>query len=455
MGLLSDVALGGVTRLERTLGKRAALSTATQLVDTLPDGAGRDEAWLRAIGLASELGDPSLDLLLARWATAKSRRKSTSKHARRLLARLLSTGLSDAARQLAEAEQTRTQGRRSEASAAYAHGRALEQLGQDDAALSAYRKAMRRGAKQPRLRRSAAARETRLLQRIGRVDEAARQAKELLPLSDAAPVERLWVAAAALHAPGRYTRAAALDVLVELSAVEALRPHVERLAAQHAERFGPLTAPEADRVRMVLAGNDEATRALEALLSLSRREAVAPSSAASTSPRIAAMLPRARAVADGDAPGPQPTNPEALHAWLGLAIVHAASGGRGVEARSLLDTLAARIEAGARIEGVHWSAFRAAAADSPVRARRLAAACLSRPGEPPSEGYVTIAQTLTSLTAFDEVAVALARAVRRRERGAKAQLAKHLRHLGWRAAEAGERDHAIAHLREAKRLAED
>ena len=163
MGLLDELALGGVDRLERGLGKRAALRALLPLLDPMPPGAGRSQAFARAMGLAAELEPETLEGLCERWADERGARHRDA----RLLVRALIDGRPGAAARVAEAELRRCAGTYDEASAAYAVGRAREALGELPAALEAYRRAARRGLEQPKLRRAAAIREVRVLWRRG------------------------------------------------------------------------------------------------------------------------------------------------------------------------------------------------------------------------------------------------------------------------------------------------
>src|SRR5690606_17886341 len=229
---------------------------------------------------AAELGDDAhLESLCARWSV-----DGVGREARGLLRRLSAAGRADAAARLARAEGDRAASPQDEAPARYALGRCLEAAKRLPEALSAYDDAERLASDQPRLRQSAAARGVRVLLALGRREEAAYRAGRLLPLERAAPEERLALAVAALEAPGRYRRAAALDVLEQLArAGGAVGREAARFAAWHAERSGPsLSDIEADRIGAVL--GPEGARAVQAL----RAEAAAPGP----------LLARAKAVAE-------------------------------------------------------------------------------------------------------------------------------------------------------------
>src|SRR5690606_10264448 len=155
----------------------------------------------------------------------------------------------------------------------------------------------------------------------------------LLPLERAAPEERLALAVAALEAPGRYRRAAALDVLEQLArAGGAVGREAARLAAWHAERSGAsLRDIEADRIGAVL--GPEGARAVQAL----RAEAAAPGP----------LLARAKAVAEGFAAGPRiEGGGRERVGWLGLAACAALRDKNRVEAREHLRELIERVRGG-------------------------------------------------------------------------------------------------------------
>ena len=444
MGLLDELALGGVERLERGLGKRAALRALTPLLDSMPQGRGRSQAFARAMALAAELGRDELDPLIARWAEERSARH---RDARGLIRELLGAhpGM---ARAVAEAEVRRTAGTYDEASACYAAGRCCETTGDPDAALERYRRAARRGVDQPRLRRSAAMREVRVLLEVGDRDEAARVAAGLLPADDAPDADRLVLAVAALASPGRYRRAAALDVLERLAPTH---PAAVAHAAAHLDaRAGALDPIEVDRARAVLALHPDPVARAIADTQLTAIATLSPVAAAHADPETEAFLPRARAALEGAPAGPRPESPRAGVAWLGLAALHAADA-HPDELRHHLEEAARRLREGARAEPPLWTAALRAVEVAPRAAAALAHALIEAPGAPPPRGYLPLAQALEPVAPELSRAL-LRRAAARREDGARAALAVRLRQAGWEAADAGRRDEAIALLREAKRL---
>lgn len=440
MGVFDELALSGVDRVERSLGPRAALRALVPLLDTLPAGRGRARALLRAIVYAAEVGDDGLlDSLCARWPA-----DGVANEARAAIRRLLRARPSAAVR-LAKAELERASTPEEQARASYVLGRCLEAAGGLEQALEAHARARSLASDQPRLRQSAAAREVRALLATGRREEAAHRAAGLLPLERAEPEDRLAVAVAALEASGRYRRAAALDVLEQLArAGGELGRDAVRFAAWHAERAGSaLSRIEADRVEAVLAHHPEGELARAQLAAL-RAGAFEPGP----------LLARAKAVAEGNAAGPRVDgSAREVVGWLALAACAALRSESRADAREHLRELTTQLRRGARVEAPIWTASILALRDARLAAegRELAAALLDRAGEPPPRGYAHFAEALERGEAPELARKAWRRAAARREPGARERLARLLRWEGWRAAEAGERDAAIALLEEARR----
>lgn len=442
MGVLDELALSGVDRLERTLGARAALRALVPMLDTLPAGRGRARALLRAIEYAAELDDGALlESLCARWLA-----EGHGTEARACIRRLLTAERAEAAVRLAQVDWRRAKGEH-EAAAGYVLGRCFEAAGRLAEALEAHAYVREHARDQPRLCQSAAAREVRALLSLGRRDEAARRASRVLPLERAAPEERLAVAVAALDAPGRYRRALALDVLEQLARAGGdVGREAILFAARHAERAGAaLSAAEAERIEAVIAVDgaaDEARRRLSAL----RAGRAEPG----------ALLARAKAVAEGNAAGPRVQDEgRELVGWLGLAACAALRAESRADAREHLRELTQRLRRGARAEAPVWTASALALRDARVSdvGRELAEALFARGDEPPPRGYASVAEVLEAAGAPELATQAWRRAAARREPGARDHLAHLLRWRGWQAAQAGDRDAAIALLEEARRLA--
>lgn len=438
--MLDELAIEGAEQIERRLGKRAALRALGPVLDSMPEGKARARAHLRVMVLAAGVDEVRFETLAAAW---ESERHGKHRDARRAVRALLREGPTAAAVTVARAELARTRDTFHEAGAAYLLGLALEGA-RVPGALEAYDRAALRADDQPRLRERARVRALRL---CDATDEAARRAAELLPLRDAAPADRLAVAAAALASPGRYRRASALDVLEELARHGGeVGRYARARAAAHAESAS-LSAIEVDRVRAVI-GHGATEAQLAAFDALVRLAAGDPGAA-----RGEEAL-RARAVLEGCPPGPRPAEGRLLVEWLALAVVHASREGRVSETRELLREAHYRIAEGARIEAPLWTAVHVAMAVAEEPARALTRGLLARrTGEPPPRGYLPLANAWLAAGATDEGVALLRRAARLREPGARRRLAEHLRHAGWRAAAEGRREEAITRLREAKRLA--
>jgi tetratricopeptide (TPR) repeat protein len=460
VGVIDDLALSGVDRVERSLGKRAALRALVPLLDSLPAGPGLARGVLRAIAYAGELDEiGTLHGLTAKWAAISH---GAASEARALIAELLGMRKPRAALELARAEVDRTRGGDEETAAQYALGRALEASGELRPALAAYEDAARRSPHRPRLTQAASVREVRVLAKLTERDEAARRASRLLPLEKGATEDRLALAVIALDAPGRYARAAAIDVLaaVARSGGELGRAAV-RWAAWHAERSGAaLSEIEADRIEAVLAlwpdtsAARNAVERLRAIASMPEGD-TAIARAAHADKDSEALLSRGRMLLERAAPGPRPTGERAILGWLGLSAIHAVRAGEAREALEALRELSSRIRNGARVEAPAWTAALTSMREERLvdAAAALLAVLLTREMEPPPRGFGSVAEAL-DLTGRHELAmVAWRKAASRREAGARERLASILCHRGWKAAQRGARDEAIQLLREARRLA--
>ncbi|MBX3274131.1 MAG: hypothetical protein KF729_27945 [Sandaracinaceae bacterium] len=441
MGMLDELAIDGAERIERSLGKRAALRALAPLLDSMPEGAARARARLEVLRLAAGVDPVRFGIRCVAWETE---RHGEHRAVRRVVRALLKEGERASAVALARAEVARVRETRAEAPASYLLGLALE-AAHEAGAREAYDHAAARAAGRPRLESRA---RVRALLATADPGERARRAEALLPLASAPPEHRLAVAVAALGSSGRYRRAAALDVLEEL--VRAGGPvgeHALARAALHAESAAS-SAIERDRVRAILVQGGASPEALAALDALARMAAGAAGAA-----RDEAGL-RARAVLDGLAPGPRPREGRLLVEWLALAIVHAAREGRAAEVRELLREAHFRIAGGARVEAPLWTAVLVGAPFAREPARTLVRAlCARADAEPPPRGHLVLADAWLATGASEEGVALLRRAAAAREPGARARLALYLRSAGWTAAREGRRDEAIRLLREAKRLA--
>ena len=444
MGVLDELAIEGGKRLERRLGKRAALRTLAPVLDSMGEGAGRARLHLRVMVLAAEVDRPRFEALAAAWP---AERGAKHRDVKRAIRDLLVRGAAAVAVDVAEVEVARTGGAYDEASARFALGRAREAAGDRGGARREYERARLAADEQPSLRRRV---EVRAVRVDDDPDRAAALAGPLLPLADAPRADRLAVAVAALASPGRYRRAAAIDVLDELSrGGDEVARHALARAARHAETT-PLSPIESDRLRALFEhrGHPEAIARIDALGRFGDGEA-------SRIPDADRAALRARAVLDGMSPGPRPeADGRGRVGWVALAIVHACRERRVAEARARLREATDLVDGGARVEAALWTAAHVAIAASPSAARALTTALLDRGiGEPPPRGFGALADAWLAAGAHDEGVRLLRRAARLREPGSRRRLASHLRTEGWRAAAEGRRDDAIALLREAKALA--
>ena len=456
--MVEDAAIEAAIRVHRALGPAAALRTLSPFLQSSA-GRGRARVLLRMSTWAAAADAARFERLLALWEVEPGGRHADLSSA---LRSLFEADLAPQAVRLARSEierlahlrehggtaRAKQRARYDDASAHYLLGRALEAAWQEGAE-RVYDRAAELAEAQPQLALRARGRAVRVCTDRA---EAARRAEALLPLTGVPPVDRLAVAVAALGAGGRYVRAGALDVLEELAAAE---DDVGRFAiaraARHAEETA-LTAIEADRVRAVLnhAGSAEALEALRGLTSPGKGGAgfVPQTAGAPSHSRL-----RARAVAEGLAPGPRPDSARALVSWLALSLVHACGQGRVADARARAREATDAVASGARIEASLWTATHVATALVPEAAHALTAALLARgEGEPPPRGYLPLANVWLS-RGSPELGVQLLRlAAGARESGARDRLFNHLRAAGWAASRQGDRERAIRLLEEAKRL---
>lgn len=457
--MLDDIALGGVDRLERTVGKAAALRALMGLRDSMRPGARRARVTLRGIVLASEAADVlALERLTLEWSAEPG---AVHGDARRTARELLEGGHVSALEKLAEGELQRCLGGHDEAGAHYLVGRAAEARGAYRVAVQAYDHAVATGAGQPRLVLAAHVRAVRAALSATDTADAARRAASLLPLDDAPAEDRLAVAVAALACEGQYRRAAALDVLAQLAArgpASVRRTAMAKVAA-HVERAAEALTPiERDRAAAVLAhaepaARDAALARLEALGRLADRAPEGLASASAADPVSRQSARRVGALLEGAAPGPRPPGAgRELSGWLALEVVHAVRGGHRKDALDALRELEAVARGGARVEASLWTAAEVGLRVHPRPARALLAALLDGEGEPPPRGFSALANALEAIGAVDDAVRMLERATARREPKARLRLADHLRAAGWEAARDGRREEALRLLREARSL---
>ena len=443
MSLAGELALSAALRIEQSLGRRAGLRALLALLDSLGEGPVRAKAIGLAMRYAAEVEPERLDALAPRWSLEEE-------HGAQADALAVIRMLGPSSLEIAEAEVERTHqaGGALAARARYALGRVLELRGDDEGARIAFSAARRHES----LRASAAAREAQILLRHGEREAAAELARSALPAESAPPEERLALAVCALQSGGRYARSAALDVLEVVARDARHAASAGEHAAAHAEALGrALTEIERDRVEAVLARHPDA---MGKKIASARVDAIARGVPAleDEAPEHAR---RARLVLEGGGPGPRPSGGRALTGWLALSAIAALR--RGDAAHAILREAAQHVRAGARVEGVLWLAVELGLARSEAsvqgEAKALCEACMAGRGDPPPMGLTVIAGLLAR-AGHDVLAESVwRRAAARREPGAKEHLILLLRHRGWEAARAGERDRAITLLKRARELA--
>ncbi len=132
--------------------------------------------------------------------------------------------------------------------------------------------------------------------------------------------------------------------------------------------------------------------------------------------------------------------------------MHRARAGQRREALDALRELTERVRADGRAEAAMWTAAEAGLRVLPTPARALVRALLEADGDPPPRGFLALARALEAVGAAADAVPVLRRATLRREDGARAHLADHARAEGWLASARGDRDEALARLREARAL---
>lgn len=268
--------------------------------------------------------------------------------------------------------------------------------------------------------------------------------------------DQLVLARVELAATGRYRRVRAIDRLAEVVACRGVEGRAAlRLLARHVERAGTsITLAEVDRAEAVV-GRARATElptaaldAIETRLALARageaeREAATVRAiAASEDGRV--LVERARALRDGGTAGPAPS-PRLREEWLCLSVL------AHTRTRRLGDALVALREIDAtRAPGsvAGWSMLGRACTERALReplvsiASRWLADDRSRA---PRRGYLDLAARLERASLTDLASVALDRARRVHEPGARELAIQHAIRRAWSLRARGE-------TREAHRL---
>lgn len=478
MSVAASVALAVAERVERTGGARAGLVAWRTLAQGAADAEVRGKAILAGLRCAIALRDGgAIDELTAGWEAVGAGVWDEAIAA--LSAELFRAGLVPRAIALARAEARR----HPTARALYGFARCLDvarESGAADAFRDAIARAEREGARE--IERAARVRRAAILARawptMGEaLDEAGRVDPAAVP-----PASRLVLASVLLRSPSRFARAAALGVLDALveGGDAALAARALGLAARWADDArDALTPLEADRL-VALFGREaavkvaprakEAARALARIAAATDEPALAAAldDAARFDPRLASLHARARDVLRGRYEAP-PASAEAApddaalrRAFRGselLDVVVAMRDRAPARAARALRSLAEAEASGERLPAEALGVAQAALAYDDAELRAVAVELVARrlrearAGAPP-RGWALLADTLASLGMTELERSARRAAVVAKEPGAAESLGTSLAREGWELAKRGERQRAIASLREAKELLE-
>lgn len=461
--ILDRVAVAAAERVYASAGARAGLYAFDALAAKAPSPRVRGEAILRAIECAIEAGarDDACRLAAA-WTGAPG--EEWGDRVVSVSVALAGAGLAPAALDLARAESRA----RPRAKLAYLVGRLCAELGDAGRAdavaafAEAEERAEREGAREiaahARLRRARAVAKAEGL-------AAGAEIAKAVDASTLGPVKTMQLARILLGAKSRFVRATGLGHLEATAASgdRATRARCAAIAIAHGERAGAALSPlEADRIAAALKHGADAPEQRAAAARLPR--VGSPSwgadvaEIASRTPEGRDVVTRARAVLGGAGRNMRaPAGSADLElTWLAQDVCAAvADADRPAAARALL-ALTARCRDARRIPRPVWTAIvLAAAVPGMVRADALvlAARALEMRCEAPARGYASVAGALLRAGREDLAEAALRRGVAAGEPAAEQALFEIVRSRGWRAARRGERDLAVAALREAKRLA--
>ncbi len=468
MSFTGDVALRSAEQLHRTLGPRAALYAYRALATSAAAPETRGRAILRGLSCAIDLRDPeAVDALVGLYPSVTS--GAFGGEILRVGKRLVASGFLAPATALSTHEVSRFPAART----MYFRARCLERA-RDPGAREAFAAAEARAVSEETHDIAALARAFRalLLFQEGSVSEALSTAKGL-ELRELPAELALGLAELGMASPSRFARAAALSDLEFF--VSSPRPDVASralvLAARHADRMGPaLTPMEIDRLAALLAKLPDQALSRSMLDRLEARQ-IALGAAASNQadlvlatidaaqPSLAPILRRAAdAVRGRFEPHAARQGDEGDASQLAISAAVALRDGNMPRAEATLRALSERLalDAPSRRHGAWEAAYLGLLAeDDPVRAASLSALrALVKLGVPaPARGALSFAN-LVRIAGDDELAAALLRlAAEGRESGAAAARFEHARELGWRLALAGQREKAMALLKEAKAAA--
>lgn len=461
--ILDRVALAAAERVYASAGARAGLYAFDALAAKAPSPRVRGEAILRAIECAVEAGArDDAARLAASWTGAPGADWDARVVAVSLA--LAGAGLVPAALDLARAESRA----RPQARLAYLVGRLCAELGDAGRAdaIAAFAEAEERAEREgagaiaahARLRRARAVAEAEGV-------AAAAEIAKGVAAADVGPNESMQLARILLGARSRFARATGLGHLEALAAGgdRATRARCAAIAIAHGERAGDaLSALEADRIAAVLKHGADAPERRAAAARLpqlgGRAPAVDVADVAARTAEGRALVQRARALLGGAGRNMRaPAGSMDLElTWLAHDVCAAvADGDRPAAARALL-ALTARCRDATRVPRPVWTAIAlATAVPGMVRADALALAAraLELRAEAPARGWASVGAALLRAGREDLAEAALRRGLAAGEPAAERALFEIARSRGWRAARRGERDLALAALREAKRIA--
>lgn len=461
MNVASSMALALAERVEKSAGPKAGLVAWKALANNSGPGDTRARALLSAMRCAVAANElVELMELVRFWELAGT--APSDRDVGAMVKDLARRNLLGPALALATAEVAR----RRSAYALYVQARCLEVAGDlraHDAFAEAVRRAEEEGDAAADLARAA---RLRRLVRTPDPDEAAKVDIARLP-----PADRIVVARALLRASNRFTRAGAIATLDGLVASGDV-PIAKRalaVAAAHVDDAGAsLTSLELDRL-LALFGRDVAVALAPRARDLARAAAVIAQAttdpeldaalvdAARVEPSLGEIHARARALVGGrkereDAPPARDPNGLVLDAYAALRDGHT------TRAATALTSLAEAEERGVRVPAEAWNVARLGLEQQHLAVSAAAARLVSarmRPGRGgPPRGWLEIANVLSSRDLHELADHARRAAVAAKEPGADDALVLALTRSGWEHARRGERERALARLREARSLSQ-
>lgn len=459
--ILDKVALAAAERVRATAGARAALYAFDALVKNATSDEGRGEAILRAIECAIEIrAHDDAARLAALWPQVHS--GAWERRVVAVASRLGDAKLDGAALDLARSEAAA----RPRARTLYLLARLQERAHALDDAARTYAAAEERAVTEGEVAVAARARLRRAMVVCAYGGHGVHQAAEIAKAVEASalsPAEVMRLASILLGSRSRFVRATGLGHLERLAA-QGDREERARAAAiglEHAERAGANLSPlEADRVTALLKHAGDAPERRARLPSGERGEARDLEAAVGQTAEGRALLQRAGAILKGAGRNMRPpaAAPGLVASWLAQdACAAIADQDRPAAARALLELGRLLPAPGARTPRPVWTAITLALAvpgmvqkDALVLGERL----LHLPAEPPARGWASLGAALARAGRGDLAEIALQHGVRAREPAAETILFEIVRHRAWQAFRRGERDAALAALREARRLAQ-